>query len=255
MTRTHTSLAARRLAILLVCLLLAVAKPSHAQDVPTLSDKPTPRALVETFGQAYGAAAASSARNLLPQALSLIKSFEGWFPNFYNDPAGYCTIGYGRLIALRPCNEDDLALHDAPLSESDGEKLLQEDTIGSRLDVQRLVVATQLSPEQFGALTSFVFNVGPGNFASSTMLRRLNDTSVDEQTRLELASREFPRWVRAGGMVLNGLIARRSCERALFDGQLRLSPSGDFDRSLCDALGAAPANVDLVDIQLGEGSR
>lgn len=235
-----------------VAALLTTSGMVQAQEAIDLLDKPAPAYLIENFGQGLGAAEANQTRKLPAPALGLIKSFEGWFPNFYNDPAGYCTIGYGHLIALRKCRASDYALFDAPLSESDGAKLLETDTAGARKDVLRLVTGTELSDDQFGALTSFVFNVGAGNFRKSTLLRRLNDTSLDEATRIRLAAREFPRWVRAGGQVYNGLIARRACEKALFEGNLVLAADGSFDRRLCDGLGAAPSVDSLIDIETGE---
>ncbi len=252
MFNSFRKLAPRILSQFAAIALLCTGAPALAQEAPDIPDKPAPRYMVDNFGDALGAAPGSSIRRLHPVALDLIKTFEGWIPNFYNDPAGYCTIGYGHLIALRRCQTEDYALFDAPMDEPFGAKLLEDDTQGARRDVQRLVTGTTLTDEQFGALTSFVFNVGSGNFASSTLLRRLNDTTLDEATRLSLATREFPRWVRAGGQVFSGLVARRACEQALFSGSLMLSSSGEFDRRLCDTLGAIPDATDLIDIEDGE---
>ena len=59
------------------------------------------------------------------------------------------------------------------------------------------------------ALASFVYNVGEGNFARSTLLRKLN------QGDLRGACHELSRWVYAGGRKLNGLVSRRATEREL----------------------------------------
>lgn len=70
-----------------------------------------------------------------------------------------------------------------------------------------------LNANQYGALVSFVFNVGCGNFADSTLLKRLNagekpSTVVEE---------ELPQWRLAGGKIAPGLVERRKQEIALFN--------------------------------------
>jgi lysozyme len=57
---------------------------------------------------------------------------------------------------------------------------------------------------------SFVYNVGAGNFAKSTLLKKLNNADYQG------AANEFLRWNKAGGKVLNGLTRRRDAERSLF---------------------------------------
>jgi lysozyme len=57
----------------------------------------------------------------------------------------------------------------------------------------------------------FVFNLGAGNFQSSTLLKLLN--SGDYQG----ASGQFPLWNHAGGVVVAGLTARRLAEQTLFN--------------------------------------
>ena len=60
------------------------------------------------------------------------------------------------------------------------------------------------------ALVSFAFNLGLGNLAGSTMLRKLNGLDY------EGAADEMLRWDKAGGKVLAGLTRRRRAEKALF---------------------------------------
>ncbi len=75
--------------------------------------------------------------------------------------------------------------------------------------VNRLVTVP-LTQNQFDALISFVFNLGIGNFRTSTLLKKLN---AGDYTG---AAKEFPPWVRADGKQLPGLIKRRDAEKALF---------------------------------------
>jgi lysozyme len=55
---------------------------------------------------------------------------------------------------------------------------------------------------------SWTFNVGPGNVASSTLLRRLN---AGEAPGMVIAE-ELPKWNKAGGNTLPGLVRRRAAE-------------------------------------------
>lgn len=67
-----------------------------------------------------------------------------------------------------------------------------------------------LSQNEFDALCSFVFNVGAGNFAGSTLLRMLN--LQDHQAALA----EFAKWDKIGGEVSHYQVLRRRKEAALF---------------------------------------
>lgn len=57
------------------------------------------------------------------------------------------------------------------------------------------------------ALYSFTYNVGPGAFASSTLLKKLNSGDIPA------ACKELQRWTYAGGKQWKGLISRRDIER------------------------------------------
>jgi lysozyme len=53
--------------------------------------------------------------------------------------------------------------------------------------------------------------VGPANVQSSTLLKRLN---AGENPNTVIAE-ELPKWNKAGGQVLSGLVRRRAAEVAL----------------------------------------
>ena len=59
-------------------------------------------------------------------------------------------------------------------------------------------------------MVSFVYNLGSGNFSSSTLLKKFN--AGDH----EGAAKEFLRWNKAGGEVLAGLTTRRQAEMETF---------------------------------------
>lgn len=70
--------------------------------------------------------------------------------------------------------------------------------------VERLGTLTQ---GQFDALTSFIFNVGEGNFSSSTLKKKVIANRWDKSI-----GAEFKRWVYSNGKILNGLVKRREWE-------------------------------------------
>jgi len=72
-------------------------------------------------------------------------------------------------------------------------------------------VTVDLNQNQFDALVSLVFNIGSGNFISSTLLKKLN---AGDYTG---ASQQFPAWCHNGGAVCNGLLKRRNDEVVLFN--------------------------------------
>ena len=72
------------------------------------------------------------------------------------------------------------------------------------------LIHVPLTNNQFSALVSFTYNVGSGNLASSTLRQKLNRQEYDA------AADEFPKWRRAAGKILKGLVLRRKEEQALF---------------------------------------
>ena len=72
------------------------------------------------------------------------------------------------------------------------------------------MVNVDLTQNQFDALVSWVFNLGPANLAASTLLKVLNAKDY------EGVPAQIKRWNKAGGKVLQGLIRRREAEALLF---------------------------------------
>ncbi|HEY9870298.1 MAG TPA: lysozyme [Candidatus Obscuribacterales bacterium] len=138
------------------------------------------------------------------RGLRVIQYYEGLRLQPYADMGGRQAIGYGHHI--RP-GED----FSKGISRAKAEKLLLKD-----LEVARYHIADKvkvpLTQGQYDALASFVFNVGAGNFAGSTLLKKLNSGDYDG------AAREFDRWTMGGrpARTLRGLVARRQAEKDLF---------------------------------------
>jgi lysozyme len=162
------------------------------------------------------------------RAVNLIKKYEGLHDGDLHqiglqpkpDPIGIWTAGWGR--ALRdPDSGRFLTLAGGPedrgeayrqchgLDEAKADLWLAEDLREFADDVQALV-RVDTNESQFGALVSFAYNVGLGNLKSSTLLKKLNAGDYKG------AASEFPKWTKARGKVLPGLVKRRDAERRLF---------------------------------------
>jgi lysozyme len=137
------------------------------------------------------------------RGLAIIREFEGLRLKAYPDPASGgdpWTIGYGHTLDVEP--GDNCTLEEA-------EQWLLDDCADAEVAILRHV-KVPLSQGQLDALISFVFNLGAGNFAKSTLLRKLNAGDYVG------AWQEFPRWNKAAGKVMPGLSRRRAAEAKLF---------------------------------------
>ena len=155
---------------------------------------------------------------ILPTAISaagvhMVTGFEGFCANLYDDAMpgcgrgrGNCTIGFGHLVHLQPC---DGRAREAPflggIARQQGEQLLAGELAASANRVHNQV-AVPLSQEQFDALVSFDFNTGRLNAL-------LPDTNANRFANVPGIMNQF---IHAQGVVLPGLVARRTAESALF---------------------------------------
>ena len=146
--------------------------------------------------------------NIGAKGLSLIKSFEGFESAAYLDPVNIPTIGYGATYYQ---DGTPVRMGDPPISESQALDLLAFQ-VRRYADAVARYVQVPLAQEEFDALTSFTFNLGPEALRRSTLLRKLNAGDYIG------AADEFPKWNMAGGRVYPGLTRRRMAERALFLG-------------------------------------
>lgn len=137
--------------------------------------------------------------------ISVIKFFESLSVTAYPDPATGgepWTIGYGHTGGVK---RGDV------ITEAYASELLLDDLSRFERSVSRLA-KVKLTQGQFDALVSFAFNVGDGNLAKSTLLKKLNAGDYAG------ASMEFSKWNKAAGRPMRGLTRRRSAEENLFLG-------------------------------------
>lgn len=146
------------------------------------------------------------ARTINQTGIDLIKHFESLRLEAYQDSGGVWTIGYGHTAGGR----NDGSIHAGmTIDEQQAEDLLRQDLGRFEQAVEEAVTAP-INDNQFAALVSFTFNLGPANLRSSTLLGVLN------QADHFAAARQFKQWSRAGGRRLAGLVRRRISERNLF---------------------------------------
>jgi GH24 family phage-related lysozyme (muramidase) len=107
-------------------------------------------------------------------------------------------------------------LYPGGITREQAETLLGADLIPRAASVCSLLQRA-VDDNQFAALMALVFNIGAGNLAASTLLRKLNAGD------LAGAADQFLAWdkARVDGVLqpLAGLTRRRKAERALFLGQ------------------------------------
>lgn len=139
--------------------------------------------------------------------LALIKTFEGLKLQSYLCPANVWTIGYGHTSAAGPPK----VYEGMVITKSEAESILRRDLRKYEEAVDQ-TIKVPLKQNQFDALVSFCYNIGPGAFASSTLAKKLNRKEYDA------VPAELMKWNKAGGKELPGLTRRRRDEAKLWRG-------------------------------------
>jgi len=136
-----------------------------------------------------------------------ITKHEGLSLKPYLCPAKIPTIGYGNTYYS---DGKRVTLLDKEITKQQAFDMFKEiaNRFGKRVDE---LVTSNINQNQFNALVSFAYNVGTGNFSSSTLLKKVNKNPNDLTIKAE-----FLRWNKAGGKVLNGLTNRRNEEADLY---------------------------------------
>lgn len=138
--------------------------------------------------------------------VNLVKEFEGLRLQAYQDSVGVWTIGYGTTAAAGVGIAPKAGMK---ITEADAEHYLRAGLEKFAAQVAPLI-KVPVTGNEFGACLSLAYNIGPGAFARSSVLRKLN--AGDKAG----AAKAFALWNKAGGKVLAGLTRRRAAEAALF---------------------------------------
>lgn len=136
-----------------------------------------------------------------------ITKHEGLRLKPYLCPAKVPTIGYGNTYYS---DGKKVTLLDKEITKQEAFDMFKEiaNRFAKRVDE---LVTSNINQNQFNALVSFAYNVGTGNFSSSTLLKKVNRNPNDLTIK-----DEFLRWNKAGGKVLNGLTKRRNEEADIY---------------------------------------
>lgn len=136
------------------------------------------------------------------RGVNLVARFEGFRSKPYRDAVGVWTIGYGHTAGVSASS--------AAISRADAKRLLRRELDTVYAPAVR-ALGLRLTQNQFDALVSFVYNLGPGAIASSTTVGTLL-----RQGHYRKAANAMLAWNKAGGRSLLGLTIRRHVERRLF---------------------------------------
>ena len=132
-----------------------------------------------------------------------LKEFEGFRAEAYQCPSGVWTIGYGHTKGVKKGQR---------ITEEEASCLLVKDVEYFEQFLAKEPYEEELTQGQWDALTDFLFNLGPGNFLSSTLRKKLL-RDIDDSTIPD----EFRRWNKSKGKVLPGLVKRREWEAQMFE--------------------------------------
>ena len=134
------------------------------------------------------------------RGLDLIKQFEGFRTNAYQDVVNVWTIGYGFTKGVKKGDKITRAEADVRLRTE------------LRTYEEGVLKACKVQPNQnqFDALVCFAFNVGVGGMSKSSVIKAHN------RGDFQAAARAYSLWNKAGGKVWPGLTRRRAAEAALY---------------------------------------
>jgi len=155
-----------------------------------------------------------------------IKDYEKFRGKLYDkDGASKTTIGYGHLVhhgklGTNPSKEKDFL---KGITEGYALELLKQDVKSkAEININRYVKVA-LTQNQFDALVSLTFNIGPGNFRYSSLLAKINENKMDTET----ITKCFIMWnkVKQDGrkVVSPGLMKRRRQEANIFNNSVYVS--------------------------------
>ena len=137
--------------------------------------------------------------------IDLITRWEGCKLTAYKDGGGVWTIGYGHTSAAG-APEVKAGLK---ISLPDAKEIFVRDVVKYEAAVDK-AINRPMTQGQFDAMVSLCYNIGPGAFAGSTLVRKFNAGDIAG------AKKAFASWVKDNGKVIKGLQNRRADEQNHF---------------------------------------
>jgi len=139
--------------------------------------------------------------------INLIKMFEGYKAKAYLCPANVPTIGWGSTMHIDG--------RKVKLSDTINEEQAEEMLMWELKNKSNALYGLNLNQNQFDSCLSFIYNLGIGAFANSTLRKKILANPNDPAIKTE-----FMRWNKArvnGELVeLKGLTRRRTAEADLY---------------------------------------
>ena len=137
----------------------------------------------------------------------LITEFEGYSAKPYLCSAKVPTIGYGNTYYA---DGKRVTMLDKEITKQQAFEMFKviADRFASKVSN---LVKTPLNQNQFNSCVSLAYNIGTGNFASSTLLKKVNKNHNDISIELE-----FKKWNKVNKKEVAGLTRRRNYEADIY---------------------------------------
>lgn len=182
---------------------------------PGLFNDPGNILALDNLLDAFGAPRMTTTLKLGPEGAAIIKKWEGYGKDLgdgrvqaYPDPAtggAPWTIGWGST-------GPDI-VKGTIWTREQAQQRFDRDTAKFVAGVAKALDGASTTQNQFDAMVSLAYNVGLGNFASSTLLRK------HKAGDFAGAAAQFAVWNKAAGKVMQGLVSRRADEAKLYGGK------------------------------------
>lgn len=139
------------------------------------------------------------------KGVELITRWEGCKLTAYQDSVGVWTIGYGHTSAAGAPK----VVKGLRITQQEAIDIFSRDIVKYEKAVEKLLTRPP-TQAQFDAMVSLCYNIGPGNFAKSSVVRMFNSGDFAG------AAHAFSLWNKAKGKELKGLTNRRADEARHF---------------------------------------
>jgi lysozyme len=142
-------------------------------------------------------------KTLSKEGVELISKFEGIRLKPYKCSAGVSTIGIGSTYYE---DKTRVKMSDPEITRDRAIQLFSN-TAKQYQSAVRAFIKIELTQNQFDALVSLCYNIGPGNFSTSSLVKAINNKA--DKTEIEA---RWKLWNKAKGNVIQGLVSRRNKE-------------------------------------------